>query len=175
VTAIENRVRNLERRIEQARLIARECVRELLVDDSARHLIAERLPALGSIIVPFVRELIDDDAATTEVRCLAALAGIAAGDTEQSVIVLLDEVERDGEFTVAAARSLAAARAPGSAQVIKRALDRTALEQVDAIVVYLDALRALGVELSEGDRVRLGTGDWRITSAVAQWHPPAPA
>lgn len=168
---IEYRVRDLEGRIEEVRRKVRDCVRELLVDDGGRYLIAERLPALGSAIVPAVRELLGDPSIPAEVRCLAGLAGLEVGDTAQSASVLLEELERQGELAPLAARRLASARIPGTGKAVERALRGTLLEDVDSIVAYLDALRDLGVALDEDERRRLEGGGWQITSALAEWHP----
>lgn len=171
--AIEERVRELEHRIEAAHSNARDCVRELLVDDDARYLIAERLPALGSAIVPAVRELIDDPKTDPEVRRLAALAGLAVGDSEQSALVLLDEIEARGEFAPIAARRLADARVAGAGLAIERALRATPLDHVDVIVAYLEALKECGIAVPEDERRRLSAGPWQVTSALAEWHPPS--
>lgn len=168
---LEDRVRDLEARIEEVRRTVRDCVRELLVDDGGRYLIAERLPALGSAIVAPVGELIDDPATPAEVRCLAGLAGLQVGDTAQSALVLLEELERQGELAPLAARRLASARIPGTGKAVESALRETPLGDADSIVAYLEALRDLGVALDEDERRRLEGGDWQITSALAEWHP----
>lgn len=168
----EDRIRSLEDRIESARADARACVRELLVDDGGRYLVAERLPALGSIIIPAVRELIDDPRSSREVRSLAALAGVEVGDSEQSMLVLLDELESRGEFAPLAARRLAAKRAPSAVSAIEAALRQTPVGDVDSVVAYLEALRDLGAHPSLDERQRLEAGDeWQVTTALAEWHP----
>jgi hypothetical protein len=170
---IEDRIRGFEARIESARADARACVRELLVDDGARYLIAERLPALGSVIIPAVRELIDDPGSSHEIRTLAALAGAEVGDSEQSILVLLEELEHRGEFAPLAARRLAVMGPASAVSAIEEALRQTPVADVDSVVAYLEALRDLGVHPSPEERQRLeGGGEWQVTSALAEWHPP---
>ena len=172
MTSLENRVRRIEDHIRAAQIDARACVRELLVPDEARYLVAERLPALGSIIVPAVRELIDDPATPDEVRTLAALVGVQVGDGEQSAMVLLDELGRRGEFAPLAARRLAMTRVVPAASAISEALRLTPPCNVDAVVAYLEALRDLGVSPTPEERRRLeAEGQWQVVSALAEWHP----
>ena len=169
---IEDRIRSLEACIAEARADARASVRELLVEDGGRYLVAERLPALGSIIVPAIRELIDDPASSREIRTLAALAGLEVGDTEQSLLAVLDEVEQRGAFAPLAARRLGVKQLRSSASVIEGALRQTAATDVDSVVAYLEALRDLGVRPSADERRRLEAGNcWQVTSALAEWHP----
>jgi hypothetical protein len=169
----EDRIRSLEAHIESTPADARACVRELLADDGARFLIAERLQALGSVIIPAVRELIDDPASSNEIRALAALAGAEVGDAEQSMLVVLEELERRGEFAPLAARRLAGKGTTSARSAIEEALRQTPVGDVDSVVAYLEALRDLGVHPSPEERQRLETGDqWQVTSALAEWHPP---
>jgi hypothetical protein len=168
---IEERIVGLEGRISGLRSGVRACVRELLIDDGARFLVAERLASLGTAVVPSVHELIDDVTTPQEVRTLAALVGARVGDTEQSALVLFEELERGGEFAALAARTLASSRAPGAAQAIARNLRNTPLEERDLLVSYLDALRELGETLGPPERQRLETGDVFVRSAVAEWFP----
>ncbi len=81
-----SRIAAVEARIAAAQIEARSCVAELMVDDGARFLIAERLPALGTAILPSVHELLADPDVDAEVRGLAALCGLAVGDSGPSVV-----------------------------------------------------------------------------------------
>lgn len=165
------RVTDLENRIARAQGEARACVQELLVDDDARYLVAERLPALGSAVLPAIRELLDDPGVTSDVRALAALVGFEVGDREQSLMVLLEEIRHRGEFAPLAARRLSRAGRSDAAGVICEALRGTDHKDVDPIVSYLEALHDLGVRIDDDDRRRLlAGGAWQIETAIAQWH-----
>lgn len=169
----ERRIRELEARIESVGADARACVRELLVDDGGRYLVAERLVRLGSVIIPAVRELLDDPGTSTEVRTLAALVGVDVGDAGQSVVVLLEELEQCGSYAPLAARVLAQRGRTSAVAAIQEALRRTPVADVDDVVNYLEALALLGGHLSPEERRRLQEGDrWQVTSAIAEWHPP---
>lgn len=168
----EHRIRGLEARIESVRADARACVRELLVDDGGRFLVAERLVRLGSVIIPAVRELLDDPGSPSEVRTLAALVGVDVGDAELSVLVLLEELEHRGSYAPLAARVLALRGRTSAVSAIQEALRRTPVADFDDVVNYLEALHDLGGLLSPEERQRLEGGGWQVTSAIAEWHPP---
>lgn len=169
----EHRIRGIEARIESVRADANACVRELLIDDGDRYLVAERLVRLGSIIIPAVRELLDDPGSPAEVRTLAALVGVDVGDAEQSVHVLLGVLEDGGSYAPLAARVLALRGRTSAVSAIQEALRRTPVADFDDVVTYLKALRDLGGHLSADERQRLEVGDrWQVRSAIAEWHPP---
>ena len=62
---------------------------------------------LGSVVIPAVRELIDEPDTPNDVRTLAALVGLHVGDDEQSARVLLDELTHRGPYAPLVARELA--------------------------------------------------------------------
>lgn len=168
---VERRVTDLERRVAAAQAEAEACVRELLVDDGARYLIAERLPALGSAVLPAVQELVRDASLDAEVRVLAALVGVEVGDREQALETLLGAVKSADEFAPLAARRLAEHQIAEAAPAILDALSRTTSTDVDAVVSYLEALHHLGATLPSDERQRLQESDaWQVTTAVHQWH-----
>ena len=168
---IAKRIADLEDRIATAQREARACVEELNVDDGARHLVAERLPALGSAVLPAIHDVLDDQDAPDEVRTLAAFVGFEVGDRHQSLNVLLDEVAARSEFSPLAARRLARAGVPEASSSILDALRGTDSKEVDAVVSYLEALHDLGVRLGAEDRQRLREGRaWQVETALAQWH-----
>lgn len=173
---LEARVTDLERRIATAQAEVEACVRELLVDDDARYLIAERLPALGSSVLPAVQALLRDPNLDAEVRVLAAWVGVEVGDREQALETLLDEIKAADEFAPLAARRLAAHRIAHAAPAILDALRRTSSTDVDVVVAYLEALHHLGALLPEEEKQRLSESDaWQVTTALAQWHGGPPA
>jgi hypothetical protein len=168
---IEARVTDLERRISTVQAEVEACVRELLVDDDARYLIAERLPALGSAALPTVQALVRDPNSDHEVRVLAALVAVEVGDREQALETLLDEVKAADEFAPLAARRLAEHRIAQAAPAILDALRRTSSGDVDAVLAYLEALHHLGERLPEDEEQRLKESDaWQVTTALHQWH-----
>lgn len=171
-TSVEARILELERRIQSVTDEASACVRELLIDDGARFLIAERLPGLGSVILPTIHEFLANLELPEEARTLAALVGVAVGDRGPSVLELIAELERGGEYAILAARYLAAQRVPGIGGVILKALRASDPRDVDTVVAFLAALRESGVPLPESERIRLlGDGGWQVRSAVAENFP----
>ena len=169
--AIMKRVTDLEDRIVRVESEARSCVQELLVEDSGRFLIAERLPALGSVVLPAIRELMNDIDMPADVSALAALVGFEVGDREQSLAVLLEEISARGEFAPVAAHRLARARIPEAEGPIREALSSTDVTDVDSVVSYLEALPRLGARLNDDERRRLAhCGAWQVETAIEQWH-----
>jgi hypothetical protein len=169
---IESRLRMLDGRIANVQAEARACVEELLVDDGARHLVAERLPGLGSAILPSIHDLLRNPSTQPDVRTLAAIAGFDVGDRFETVEILLDEVATLSDFAALAARRLAAARVSGAAERMLEGLQNPELVDVDLIVVYLEALHDLGTVIDERVQARLrGVGAWQIDTALRQWHP----
>lgn len=168
---IAKRIADLEGRVARVQQEARACVVELFVDDGARYLVAERLPALGSAVLPAIHDVLSDRDAPAEVRTLAAFVGFEVGDRERSLNMLLDEVTSLSEFSPLAARRLASAGVSEAAALIVDALRRTDSTEVDSVVSYLEALHDLGVRLAVDDRRRLSEGGaWQVETALAQWH-----
>lgn len=168
---IARRITDLEDRIARVQRDVSACVEELLVDDGARYLVAQRLPALGSVVLPAIHRLLDDRDAPNEVRTLAAFVGFEVGDRERSLNMLLDEVTARSEFSPLAARRLASARVPEAAGPILDALRGTDGKEVDAVVNYLEALCDLGIRLGAEDHRRLSEGGaWQVETALGQWH-----
>ena len=104
---IEIRIAALDERIDRTQSEIQACVQELLAGDKDAYLIAERLPRLGSAALPELLKVMADPGHTPTVRVLAALVGFAVGDRQDSLSIMLDEVERGGEFGPLAARRLA--------------------------------------------------------------------
>lgn len=172
---IESRIKILDAKVAQVRAEARECVQELLVDDGARHLVADRLPGLGSVILPFILDLLRSPDTSAEVKVFAALVGFDVGDRFESVEVLLGEVRVSSEFAALAARRLAAAHVSEAAEGMLGSLERPEFRNVDLIVVYLEALHDLGTVVGEGIQEQLrGLGAWQIDTALRQWHGASP-
>lgn len=168
---IETRIQALEERIARAQEEARACVDELLVDDGARHLVAERLPSLGSAILPAILELLSDPRTPHEVRALAALAAFDVGDRTQALEVLVDEVAAGTEFAALAVQRLSGAGVSEAAGPMIEAIRGTKLHDIDLVVSYLEALHELGVRLGEEEQNELRQlGSWQVDTALAQWH-----
>lgn len=170
---IAKRIADVDDRIARVQREARACVEELFVDDGARYLVAQRLPALGSAVLPAIHDVLDDRDAPDEVRTLAAFVGFEVGDRERSLSMLLDEVAARSEFSPLAARRLAGAGVPEAAAKILDALRGTDSQEIDSVVSYLEALNDLGVGLGIEDHRRLREGGaWQVQTALAQWHGP---
>lgn len=169
---IEMRLAALDYRIDRTQSEIQACVRELLTGDEHAHLIAERLPRLGSAVLPELRKIMNSAECTQTVRVLAALVGFEVGDRHESLSILLDEVEHGGEFGPLAARRLAERQILELEPALLAVIAITEPSQVDSVVSYLEALHLLGSRLPAGQRERLaGSGVWQVTTALSQWHP----
>jgi hypothetical protein len=169
------RIRDLEARIDAVVQQAHALVQELLADDGFLWPVAERLPALGSVIVPAIRQLLTDSTVPAEARGFAALVGFIVGDREESLQVLLDEIEQDTGFAVTAARQLAVTGEQQAVWPIEDAIRRSDLKDVhdaDRILAFLDDLHKLGHRLPDDLRARLiASGSQELEKAVRELHP----
>jgi hypothetical protein len=162
---IEQQVREVERHIEQASELGRKCVAALRdADDHTVHLIAERLPARGSMIVPDLLALID--AAQDERRAAAALVALDVGARAAAVSVLVDEIARRGGYAPLAAYRLAAHRIAEAAPAIHAALAATDAQDIDLATALLDALTRLGERPTEDEVRRMRRGPWQVQEAL---------
>jgi hypothetical protein len=171
----ELRIRDLEARINAVVQQAHALVHELLADDGLLWPVAERLPALGSVILPAIRQLLTDYTVPAETRGFAALVGFIVGDREESSQVLLDEIEQDTGFAVTAARQLAVVGEQQAVWPIEDAIRRSDLKDVheaDKILGYLDDQQKLGHRLPDDLRTRLiASGSQELERAVRELHP----
>lgn len=143
---IEGEVRELEAAIDGARAQVRLIVDRMRTapDDSLRYLIAERLPALGSAVLPAVQEILVDPASGPGLRYCAARVAVSVGDRGDCVDVLRREVDADSEWSLPAAGVLARYGIREATGEIVSALARTDPTNVRDIVGYATALRDLG-------------------------------
>jgi len=148
------------------------CVDELLAQDGGAFFVAERLPLLGTAILPRIHSLLADPNVENGVRVLAALSGFAVGDRGPSVSTLFDEIEAGGEFAPLAARNMASEGVPGAGRAALDALASTELDDVDRIVMFLEAVRDAGLVLPESESVRLeASSSWQVVTAVREFFP----
>ena len=77
-------------------------------DENIQHLVAERLPGLGSVIVPDLYALVlDDPAASASLGYLAAWTAVRLGDRGRAVARLCQEVTSGSPYALPAANALA--------------------------------------------------------------------
>jgi hypothetical protein len=170
---LEMRLAELDNRIARTQTEINACVQQLLTDDEHAHLIAERLPRLGSAALPELQKIMSNSSHTATVRLLAALIGFEVGDRQESLALLIDEVAHNGEFGPLAARRLAEREIPDAERALVTALSSTDDSEVDAVVSYLESLHILGAPLPQVHRERFAASSaWQVTTAIAQWYPP---
>lgn len=170
--SIASRIEALEARIAGVEQEVANCVAELRVDDGGRFLVAERLPRLGTAILPHVHRLLAELSLEGEVRVLAALSGLAVGDEGPSLVALFDEIEHGGELAPLAARTMAKRGVPGVGAASLTALRSLELSDVDSAVMLLEAIRDSSEVLTEADRERLeSSARWQIVTAVREFFP----
>lgn len=167
--SIPQRISALERAIDAVKADVRSCVRELLEDDGARYLVMERLPRLGSAVIEPIHELLGESDIDDEVRAMAALVGLEAGDLSVAPILLAETASR-GPLAPLAARRLAAHRVDGASDAVLEAIRETGPDKVDELVAYLDALHKLDETLPDDERQRLlSAGEWQVQTAIDEW------
>ena len=168
--AYEVRLQDIRARVDAILREADSLVGELRAEDAFLVPVSEQLVRLGSMIIPAVRQILRDPSVSSEVRGFAAIAGFSVGDREESLQVLLDEVQEDTDLGPPAARVLANAGQRQAAALIESAISRKELSQradVDAVVAYLRALHKLGYTLSGEIRSRLASsGIWEIEAEM---------
>jgi len=158
MTDIEIELANLNQIIERTRTSARDCVARLreAPDDDLRYLIAERLPALGSMILPDLLEVVRDSADEPTLHYLAAWVALTVGDRTESVTVLREEVLRGSRWSLPAANSLGRHKVASARDEISRALDRVSSDRDNPdIAQYSAALRQVGGAISAATRAQL--------------------
>jgi hypothetical protein len=163
---IEHQVRDVERRIERARELARQCVAALrdADDDAVVYLIAERLPRLGSLALPELLAVMRT--AEDSRRTAAALVALDVGGREKAVPILLEELSGRGPYATLAARRLGAHEIVEAAPAIHAALAATDVEEIDLAVALIDALTTLRFPLGQEEARRLGSGPWQLQEAL---------
>jgi hypothetical protein len=156
---VEERLRALEVKIGAAVDCARACAMLLREadDDDVRYLMAERLPVLGSSIVPELNEMLVDPACSRSTKYLAAWVAVEVGDRGDSVDVLCAEVEAGSEWALAAAGVLGRHRITEGREPILRALERVNPKDSGEVLGYATALRELRGELPHRLRLKLVT------------------
>lgn len=131
-----------------------------------RFLIAERLHSLGSILAPYLEELLQKTA-NEEARILSAVVLLQLGSLV-GVPVLLKAVERNEEYAALGAAHLARARVHSALPVIIARLRATPLENVDLSVSLLLALKELGaaIPLDLAEELKREGVPWQIRTLL---------
>lgn len=150
---------------------AKACVQRLRQASSGdlMFLYAERLPALGSVIIPELQAIIGDETARTTLRYLAAWIAVSVGDRGDSVNVLCAEVSRGSEWSLPAANALARYGIREGIGVVTAAVERVDPRNGAEVLGYLTALRDLGGKLPDEARCRiLGYSTPWVARAIEQ-------
>ena len=133
-----------------------------------RFLVAERLNRFGSIIVPYLEQLLDSSN-NSEVKTLAALVLLQQNSTA-GISVLLNAIESDREYAGLAAEHLATVGITKAIEPICDRLRNSELEEIDLIVSLLDSLNKLDFELPQ-DLDRKFSSDsvpWQIKTKLKE-------
>jgi len=154
---IEARVRAFEFELGMTIDRGRACARQLreVEDDDLRFLLAERLPFLGSAIIPVLNEIRADPGSGRGTRYLAAWVAVEVGDRADSIFVLCEQVEAATEWSLPAAGVLARHQITEGVVPVQKALGRVDPKDDIAVMGYLTALRDLQGTLAEPVRQRL--------------------
>lgn len=156
---VEVEVRRFEVEVGDALARVRACVGWLRSahGDDLRFLVAERLPTLGSSVVPPLQEILDDSTSTPSLRYLAAWVAVEVGDRGDRVSTLCAEVEAGTRWSLPAAGVLSRHRIREGARPIAFALSRVDPQNTLEVMGYATALRDLGGHLPESTRQRILT------------------
>ena len=107
---IEKELGELAEVVASIRQLASECIDRFrdAASDDARYLMAERLPAVGSILLPALTAIVEDPDSSPTLRYLAAWIAVGVGDRGASAEVLSEEVLRGSEWSVPSSKCLGA-------------------------------------------------------------------
>jgi hypothetical protein len=168
MTTFEQELAAFTSKISSVRQLAKDCVAAIIVspDDDMKYLMAERLPALGTVVLPDLLEVLRETSHPRTVRYLAAWVALILGDRTSSVEFLRSEVAQRSEWSLPAANALGRYRISDARKEISDALDRTSLD-IDnpATAQYSAALREVGGIIDPATRERLLNGN---TSWIAR-------
>lgn len=131
-----------------------------------RFLIAERLPRLGSVAIPYLENLLKESS-DSEVTILASLALLNLG-SDQGISYLLNAISKDDNYCSLCAHHLAQKGIKEAIQPIIKRLEKCELEHFDLINALLDSLETLDGDLPPQLLERLSSNDapWRIHLAL---------
>jgi hypothetical protein len=124
-------------------------------DPHLRWLIAERLPALGSAVIPVMRKIYEDSDADRSLRFDAAWVSVRAGDRGAAVKFLCEEIDADTELSGPASTVLADLRLDVAIPFIQRALARADPTNTFQVTQFLATLKRLDGPLPDEVRARL--------------------
>lgn len=119
----------------------------ILESSTNRFLVAERLNCFGTIIVPYLEQLLNNSN-NLEVKILAALV-LLQQNSNAGISVLLSAIESDREYAGLAAEHLSTVGIKKAIEPICERLRSSKLEEIDLIVSLLDSLNKLDAQLPQ--------------------------
>jgi hypothetical protein len=158
MTAFEQELAAFTSKISSVRRLAKDCVQAIVVspDDDMKYLMAERLPALGTVVLPDLLEVLDETSHPRTVRYLAAWVALILGERTRSVGFLRFEVAQRSEWSLPAANALGRYRISEAQVEISEALDRVSLDPDNPETAqYSAALREVGGVIDPATRGRI--------------------
>jgi hypothetical protein len=143
---IEQQIPAIEETANIIETLAKKAV-EALENSSNRFLLAERLNRFGSIIIPYLEQLLARSN-NSEVKILAALV-LLQQNSKAGVPILLNAIRSDREYAGLSAQHLATVGIKDAINPICDRLRHSELQEIDLIVSLLDSLSKLDAELPQ--------------------------
>lgn len=135
---------------------------------SNKYLVAERLTAFGSIIIPHLEKLLNEST-DLEVQILASLVLLQL-NSKTGVPFLLGAIKEDKHYAGLAAQHLAEAEIKDAIEPICDRLRSSNFEEIDLIVSLLDSLNKLNSKLPSDLLQRFSSDSipWQVKTKIEE-------
>lgn len=170
----EKAVTELQAEVVAIRAQARACIERFRAtdDEDVQYLLSERLAGLGSMIVPYLHELVlDDPEASSAQRYFAARVATQVGDRGRSVQYLCREVTSGSPYALPAAHALGTLRPPEGAEAVTEAIRGIDASDTTNTIGWMTALRDVGGRLPPEVRqaIETRTAPWAAAGLLADF------